>query len=109
MAPVLDSIRDPERQLQWMPRFLVFRDSPLTSVVKEIQHQYGTRVRLADSTLAKRTVTAWFDDEPIDRVLEVVCRVTDTECVHEADGSIAIQIRTVGSGAPVGAKAFGNR
>ena len=109
MAPVLDSIRDPELQLKWLPRFLVFRDSPLTSVVKEIQHQYGARVRLADSTLATRTVTAWFDDEPLDRVLEVVCRVTDTQCAHQADGSIAIEVRTVGGAAPVGAKAFGHR
>ena len=32
-----------------------------------------------------------------------------TSRAHQADGSIAIEVRTVGGAAPVGAKAFGQR
>lgn len=91
MAPVLDTIANPELQLAWMRRFLVFRDTPLVTAVAEIKQQYGARVRIADPLLGERTVTGWFDDEPLDRVLKVLCRITDADCVRDPDGGMAIR------------------
>lgn len=63
--------------LDWMGRSLVFRDTPMSRVVREIGHRYGLAVRIADAVLEDRTVTAAFTDQSLDQVLDIICRVID--------------------------------
>jgi len=97
-APVVTSFADPDLQLTWMKMVFLFRDTPLISAVGEIGKQYGVRISIADPALRTRTVTGWFDNEPLDTVLGVLCRITDAECIHDDDGGVTIregQPRTV--------------
>ena len=56
----------------WTRGQLVFREAPMDRVRADIHRWYGVEVRVADSTLRARRITATFDGEPVDRVLQVV-------------------------------------
>ena len=56
----------------WTRGRLVFRDTPLSSVRTELRRWYGVELRLADETLAQRRLTASFDGEPVDRVVDAI-------------------------------------
>jgi ferric-dicitrate binding protein FerR (iron transport regulator) len=90
-APVVTSFADPDLQLRWMRMVFLFRDTPLISAVGEIGKQYGVRISIADPALRTRTVTGWFDNEPLDTVLGVLCRITDAECIRDDDGGVTIR------------------
>jgi transmembrane sensor len=71
--------------LEWMEGALVFQSTPLGSVVMELERRYGLPVSLVDSALMNRTITAWFTDEPLERVVTVICRAANLTCdVSEA-------------------------
>lgn len=79
-APSLERADGVEPELEWIKGFLVFQDTPLREVAREIERQYGVRVELPDDGLAERTVTASFTDRSVEEVLMVVCRVADARC-----------------------------
>jgi transmembrane sensor len=66
--------------LRWMGQFLAFQSTPLPRVAAEIEHVYGVRVVLADSSLASESVTATFTDEPLRQTADVVCAVIGRPC-----------------------------
>jgi transmembrane sensor len=47
--------------LAWLERRLVLRDAPLARVAADLHRWYGLELRIADSTLATRHLTATFD------------------------------------------------
>ncbi len=87
--PQVQRVANVHELLDWMGRSLVFRDTPLDQVAREIDHRYGVEVRLADGALAARTVTAAFTDQSLHHVLDVVCRVVDARW-EERDGAAVI-------------------
>lgn len=84
-----------DEDLAWTTGRLVFRDAPLARVAGEVRRWYGVTVRVADSSLAGRHVTASFNGEPVDQVLKVigltlgarVDRRGDTAVLHAGNGS----------------------
>ncbi len=60
---------DVERQLAWTRGVLAFDGAPLGDVVRTLGRWYNVDIRLADSALAARRLTASFQNEPIDLVL----------------------------------------
>ena len=64
------SLRDDD--LAWTTGRLAFRNAPLTRVAGELRRWYGVTLRIADTSLADRHVTASFNGEPGDQVLKVV-------------------------------------
>jgi ferric-dicitrate binding protein FerR (iron transport regulator) len=64
----------------WVGNFLVFQDTPLREVAKEVERRFGVPVVIRDSALAERTVTAWFADRTLEEVLRVVCAASLTRC-----------------------------
>ena len=64
--------RAAEEDLSWMRGQLVFREAGMDRVRSELRRWYGIDVRVADSTLLKRRITASFDGEPVDRVLQTL-------------------------------------
>jgi ferric-dicitrate binding protein FerR (iron transport regulator) len=72
-----DTIPDLELQLAWMHGILVFRDTPLRTVARELQQLYGVQVEVPEA-VADRTVTAWFAQQRLDDVLGVISRATFT-------------------------------
>jgi transmembrane sensor len=61
-----------DEDLSWMRGQLVFREAGMDRVRSELRRWYGVDVRFADSTLVGRRLTATFDGEPVDRVLQAV-------------------------------------
>lgn len=58
--------------LGWRNGRLVFRSTPLRTVIRTLERQYGVKGWLLDDELADRQLTAAFDDKSLDQVLDVV-------------------------------------
>jgi transmembrane sensor len=56
----------------WTTGRLVFHGASLGRVAGEIHRWYGVNVRVADSSLLDRHVTASFNGEPVDQVLKII-------------------------------------
>src|SRR5881397_3428896 len=61
---------DVRRYLAWTRGVLAFDGAPLSDVVLTLERWYNVEIRLADSALAMRRLTATFTNEPIDLVLK---------------------------------------
>lgn len=66
------SKHETEDDLAWMRGRLVFREAPLSDVAASLRRWYGIELRVADSSLASRHITATFTGEPPERVLDVI-------------------------------------
>jgi transmembrane sensor len=78
--PSAITVSDPEGELTWMGRTLVFRATPLSAAVAEIERRYDVDVEIADPTLASMEVTATFSGQPLDGVVLVLCQILNAEC-----------------------------
>lgn len=56
----------------WADKNLQFIKTPLTDVAKELEDTYGTKIRLEDNSLSSKTLTASFNNQPIDSVLNAI-------------------------------------
>jgi transmembrane sensor len=56
----------------WVEGRLEFEDAPLAEVQNQLRRWYGVELRVVDSALAGRHLTASFRDEPAPRVLEII-------------------------------------
>jgi ferric-dicitrate binding protein FerR (iron transport regulator) len=74
---VADTVTDFGPRLAWMRGFLVFRDTPLITAAHEVEQLYGVKVEVPE-VVADRTVTAWFDEQRLLDVLDVITRATST-------------------------------
>ena len=61
-----------EDDVAWMSGRLVFREASLDDVAAELRRWYGIELRVPDSTLAGRHLTASFAGESRQRVLQVI-------------------------------------
>lgn len=73
------------RELRWMRDFLVFTETPLDQVARELTRYYGVPVELLDLSLAEQTVHAWFANEELEDVMPVICRAIEARCEIDAD------------------------
>jgi len=80
----------------WLRGSLVFREASAEEVKASMRRWYGIEVRFADSSLASRHITATFNGESPERVLDVLKLVLgadierrgDTAIVRPADRSV---------------------
>ncbi len=72
--------------LAWTEGRLVFNDTPLREVQRQLERWYGAEVRLASADLGRLRVTGAFDDEPVTQVLDAVAR------------SLGLMVRPAGAG-----------
>jgi hypothetical protein len=76
--------------------------TPFDEVVSFIEHAWGAgnysgshRSEFkTDESIKDRQVTAWFHDLPLDRAIDVVCRLTDTKFVESFDKSSSTVVYT---------------
>lgn len=78
--PSVMKVSDTQRMLEWLGEFLVFQATPLDQFAREFEQHYGIRVRILDASLASRTVTGWFTDQPAEDVLMMVCYAAGVHC-----------------------------
>jgi transmembrane sensor len=69
----------------WTRGRLVFRGTPLSTVRTELRRWYGVDLRLADETLAQRRLTASFDGEPVDRVVDAIALAVGADVERSGD------------------------
>jgi ferric-dicitrate binding protein FerR (iron transport regulator) len=66
--------------LDWQDGLLIYHDTPLGQVAAELEAYFGVAFSIADSTLTRRRVTAWFNDEPFEDVVTTICQVVNAHC-----------------------------
>jgi transmembrane sensor len=66
--------------LEWRAGLLIFHDTPLGDVVAEVGAFFDVEFSFADSTLAHRVVTAWFENEPFEDVVGTICQAVGVRC-----------------------------
>lgn len=66
---------DVTTEFGWSTGVLVFADTPLREVARELERTYALTVAIEDSVIAGKLVTATFTDETVDEVLSTVTRV----------------------------------
>jgi ferric-dicitrate binding protein FerR (iron transport regulator) len=74
---VIESGVDVDALIGWTSGTLAFRGTPLRDVVPELEGWFDLEIRLADSALGGRRITATFDGEPRDVVLGAVAELVD--------------------------------
>ncbi len=74
----------------WGNRILQFEGAPLDQVMAQLERIYHVQVRLLNPTLTRCTLTAEFDDEPVERILRVIADTFGLELQQEEDGSYTL-------------------
>ncbi|HWV34928.1 MAG TPA: FecR domain-containing protein [Thermomicrobiales bacterium] len=76
----------------WLGHFLVFRDTPLSSAIADIEDMYGVDVVVAGEMSVEPTLTMWLSGRTLEDALTMVCNVIDARCSVE-DTEVTIQLR----------------
>ncbi|MGD8698910.1 MAG: FecR domain-containing protein [Gemmatimonadales bacterium] len=66
--------------LDWPEGLLIFQATPLQQALEEVAAAFDMPVVIGDSALARRSVTAWFEDEPVEEVVTTICQVVGARC-----------------------------
>ena len=72
----------------WMRHQLVFREAPLSEVAASLNRWYGIELRVPDTSLATRHLTATFSGESPERVLDVIRLVLGADIERHGDTAI---------------------
>ena len=64
---------------------LEFDETPLAEVLEQLGHRYDVHLRLADTALAAKTLTASFTTESLDDVLAALAPVLGVRFEHAGD------------------------
>ena len=84
------AVADPAGLIEWMNGALIFQDTPMRDVARELERRYRIRVLLPDSAIAARRVTAWFSQQDAEHVLAAICRAVEAHCTF-ANGVASIE------------------
>ncbi|HSB54588.1 MAG TPA: FecR domain-containing protein [Gemmatimonadales bacterium] len=82
-APLASSERP-----DWLDGTLEFHDAPMSQVQAELRRWYGLELRLGDSTLAARHVTASFQGDSVARVLRVIALALGASVEQRGDTAV---------------------
>lgn len=88
-APVVIAVDESyvREETRWVGDFLVFEDTPLSSVARELTAHFGVPVEVLDSTLALHTVRGTFAEQTLDSVLIQICRAVSGRCTLTPSGA----------------------
>src|SRR5258706_9011310 len=78
---------DVDRYLAWTQGVLAFDGTPLGEVMPALERWYNVEIRLSDSALAARRLTATFQTEPIDLVMKRIALTLGIR-VERGEGSV---------------------
>lgn len=71
-------------------RIIQFQEAPMTAVVAQLEKLFGVKVTLANDALKQCTLTATFEDEPIDYILRVIADTYRLELSQGAPGTYVL-------------------
>lgn len=64
---------------------LIFKDTPLSDVARELERWYGVEARITDSSLADKHLTVEFERETLDEVLRIIGMSLDVRFVRDGN------------------------
>lgn len=88
--PTVSAVANHAALLEWMNGALIFQNTPMWDVARELEIRYRIRVLLPDSAVASRRVTAWFSQQDAAQVLAAICRAVEAHCTF-ANGIASIE------------------
>jgi transmembrane sensor len=66
--------------LDWPEGSLLFQNTPLAQVAREVGRQYGARVVVEGEALQGTRISAWYGTEPFLDVVQSLCAATNASC-----------------------------
>jgi transmembrane sensor len=78
-----------EAVLAWREKKIVFDNTPLSEVIRQIKEHYGENVTIADEALAHKTITGMMPNDNLDVLLKSLEAILECTVVRE-DGRIII-------------------
>lgn len=75
----------------WGDRILQFEDASLGEVVLRLEQLFAVRIELGNARLARCRLTATFEQEPIERILEVIAETYGLTVTRAKDNSYVLQ------------------
>jgi len=79
-APSVVKVPHTQSMMGWMEGVLIFQSTRLDRALREIELRFDRSIQVTGN-LADRTVTASFEHQSFEEVLEVVCRVVHATCL----------------------------
>lgn len=79
-----------EDDLAWMTGRLVFRETPVSEVVSSVRRWYGLHLEVGDESLMSRPITATFENETPERVLDVLRLVLGADIQRRGDTAVVV-------------------
>ena len=78
--PAPPRVSDVHVAAAWLGSTIILQETPLRDAAREVERVHGLTLRIADSALAGRTVTAVFRSDDADEVLATLCRAVQARC-----------------------------
>lgn len=79
----LKTIKQPEEQASWREQRFVFEETSLQEVAYMLEENYGLRVVIKDSVLAKRVLMGSFQAQNVDQLLQSISELLDINVVRQ--------------------------
>lgn len=79
---------DAEAYLAWADGRLIFADTPLDDVVAQLRRWYAAEIRLADPALGERRISASFQGEPLQQVVNLLALTLDLDAERDEEGFV---------------------
>jgi transmembrane sensor len=74
-----------DEDMSWTRGQLAYRDAPLAEVQADLRRWYGIELQVADSALARRTLTATFHGDSSAQVVQVIALALGADVVQRGD------------------------
>ncbi|MGV3637656.1 MAG: FecR domain-containing protein [Flavobacteriales bacterium] len=88
-AHLLERLAAPPAEL-FGDRIIQFNEAPMTAVVEQLQNIFQVKVELANEDLKACTLTATFEDEPVDYILRVIADTYRLTLTQGAPGTYVL-------------------
>jgi transmembrane sensor len=87
-APTARTVEDVHELLDWPEGLLVFQATPLAQVAAEVGRHFGRPVTVRGATLAELRISAFFESEGFEEVVQALCDVSGAECGLSEGGAV---------------------
>jgi len=67
------TIVDTDQYLEWVERKIVFDETSLSDVIKDLKNQFDVEIEFADADLGTETITGSFHQQPVEDIISSIC------------------------------------
>ncbi len=86
--PVVTQVGDVYTLLDWPDGLLLFQATPLSTAAREVARRFDRSVVVTDEALGGLRVTAFFEDESFEEVVQALCDVSGASCSLTETGAL---------------------